>query len=72
MKSSLYFHGKSIFRVTGLQMKRDSSLLHRRTLLKAFTFFSESSTIPLEFKLGSCHKRQKPQAPTLQAPIRNR
>jgi len=21
---------------------------------------------------GSCHKRQKPQAPTLQAPIRNR
>ena len=23
-------------------------------------------------KLGSCHKRQKPQAPTPQAPIRNR
>ena len=24
------------------------------------------------FKMGSCHKRQKPQAPTPQAPIRNR
>ena len=23
-------------------------------------------------RLGSCHKRQKPQAPTPQAPIRNR
>jgi len=23
-------------------------------------------------KMGSCHKRQKPQAPTPQAPIRNR
>jgi len=27
-------------------------------------------TIPLN-KMGSCHKRQKPQAPTPQAPIRN-
>ena len=25
-----------------------------------------------EFCVGSCHKRQKPQAPTPQAPIRNR
>jgi len=25
-----------------------------------------------EYLLGSCHKRQKPQAPTPQAPIRNR
>jgi len=24
------------------------------------------------FLMGSCHKRQKPQAPTPQAPIRNR
>jgi len=24
------------------------------------------------FSLGSCHERQKPQAPTPQAPIRNR
>jgi len=24
------------------------------------------------FTMGSCHKRQKPQAPTPQAPIRNR
>ena len=23
-------------------------------------------------KLGSCHKRQKPQAPTPQTPVRNR
>jgi len=28
--------------------------------------------ISLYTKSGSCHKRQKPQAPTPQAPIRNR
>jgi len=33
-----------------------------------FYFFYLSST----FLLGSCHKRQKAQAPTPQAPIRNR
>ena len=31
-----------------------------------------SSSHRMKFSLGSCHKRQKPQAPTPQAPIRNR
>jgi len=29
-------------------------------------------TFVIRIELGSCHKRQKPQAPTPQAPIRNR
>ena len=28
--------------------------------------------VPKGKKLGSCHKRQKPQAPTPRAPVRNR
>jgi len=33
------------------------------------SYNSEKFSMP---KKGSCHKRQKPQAPTPQAPIRNR
>ena len=33
---------------------------------------AKSTPVLDEVKTGSCHKRQKPQAPTPQAPIRNR
>jgi len=35
-------------------------------------FLNEEKTFFLNTFLGSCHKRQNPQAPTPQAPIRNR
>jgi len=35
-------------------------------------FYKDIRIIVLIFFSGSCHKRQKPQAPTPQAPIRNR
>jgi len=37
----------------------------------SMTFF-RSLNLHFIFRTGSCHKRQKPQAPTPQAPIRNR
>jgi len=40
-------------------------------MFTAKSYKNMTVTIVAKFK-GSCHKRQKPQAPTPQAPIRNR
>ena len=40
--------------------------------LESLKFVSVSSYLLFLSRTGSCHKRQKPQAPTPQAPIRNR
>jgi len=46
--------------------------------IKSIAVFDEQDSAVMKaqnfryFKLGSCHKRQKPQAPTPQALIRNR
>jgi len=52
-----------------------SDLLFVDTVLDKFIFFNNQNTLFHCFtfipKTGSCHKRQKPQAPTPQAPVRN-
>jgi len=42
-----------------------------RKAVTVFVTFKEVVSSEERF-LGSCHKRQKPQAPTPQAPLRNR
>ena len=58
-------------------MKRESAELtvddlnHISSLLLEVTFHFFFVLTVFLFGLGSCHKRQKPQAPTPQAPNRN-
>jgi len=47
-------------------------LLLHQTLLRKLKFCCNGELKRRGSETGSCHKRQKPQAPTPQAPIRNR
>jgi len=53
-------------------LRRENSMPHAASYAAKARLQKLRSVYAYIVKLDSCHKRQKPQAPTPQAPIRNR